>query len=129
GAAVGLLGALSALGYGLAALAYSWIDVVPLGWRGLYVFALVPLLLLVPIRRMLPESGRFEKGAQEWREQSIIGPFQALIHSYPWRFACVAMAMTMTTFGGTPGGLFQAMYLEQVHHWSPARVSMLVGAG
>jgi len=129
GAAVGLLGALTALGYALAALAYSWIDVIPLGWRGLYVFALLPLLLLVPIRSMLPESARFEKGAQQWREQNILGPFQALIHSYPRRFAWIALAMTLTTFGGTPGGLFQAMYLEQAHRWTPANVSLLAGAG
>jgi putative MFS transporter len=129
GLAVGLLGALSALGYGLAALAYSWIDVIPLGWRGLYIFALLPLFLLIPIRRMLPESVRFEKEAQQWRDQSIFGPFQALIHSYPKRFCWVALAMTFSTFGGTPGGLFQAMYLEKVHHWSPSRVSLLVGAG
>jgi hypothetical protein len=37
GFAVGLLGALSSLGFGMAALAYSRIDVIPLGWRGLYV--------------------------------------------------------------------------------------------
>ena len=42
GWAVGLLGALSALGFGLAALSYSWIDVMPFGWRGLYIFACCP---------------------------------------------------------------------------------------
>jgi putative MFS transporter len=129
GLAVGLLGALSALGYALAALAYSWIHIIPFGWRGLYILALLPLVLIVPIRRILPESARFEKAAGEWREQSILGPFQALIHSYPKRFLCLALAMSFTTFGGTAGGLFQAMYLEQVHHWTPAKVSMLVGAG
>lgn len=67
GWAVGLLGALSALGYVLAALAYSWIDVMPLGWRGLYIFALLPLLIVIPTRRLLPESVRFEKAAGEWR--------------------------------------------------------------
>jgi MFS family permease len=78
---------------------------------------------------MLPESARFEKSAQEWREQRILGPFEALIHSYPKRFALVAFAMTLTTVGGTCGGLFQAKYLEEAHHWAPSDVSWLVGAG
>ena len=129
GWAVGLLGALSALGFGLAALSYSWIDVMPFGWRGLYIFALLPLFIIIPIRRMLPESARFEKSAAECREQRMIGPFEALIHSYPRRFALVALAMTLTTFGGTAGGLFQAKYLEEAHHWTPSHVSWLVGAG
>jgi MFS transporter, putative metabolite:H+ symporter len=129
GWAVGLLGALSALGVAFAALAYSWIDVIPFGWRGLYIFALLPLAIIIPIRRMLPESAHFEKSAPEWRDQQILGPFEALIHSYPQRFGLVALAMTLTTFGGTAGGLFQAMYLEQAHHWGPSQVSWLVGAG
>ncbi len=129
GVAVGLLGALSSLGFGMAALAYSWINVVPLGWRGLYAFALVPLFLIVPIRRMLPESLRFERDSSKFREQKILGPFQALIHSYPKRFALVATAMILLTFAGTPGGLFQSMYLEREHHWTPAQVSLLVFTG
>jgi MFS transporter, putative metabolite:H+ symporter len=127
GLAVGLLGALSSLGFGIAALAYSRIDLIPFGWRGLYVFALVPLILIVPIRRLLPESGRFERAAEQLREQGILGPFEALIHSYPKRFALVGLAMTLSTFAGSPGGLFQSMYLERNHHWAPSRVSLLVG--
>ena len=129
GLAVGLLGALSALGFALAALAYAGVEVIPLGWRGLYIVALLPLLILIPIRRMLPESARFQKAAQEWRDQHILGPFEALIHSYPKRFGVVALAMTLSTLGGTAGGLFQAKYLEEVHHWSPSDVSLLIGVG
>ena len=116
GPAVGRFGALSSLGFGIAALAYSRINVIPLGWRGLYVFALVPLFLIIPIRRMLLESGRFERALSKFRDQKIFCPFQALIHSYPKRFALVATAMILATFGGTPGGLFQSMYLEHQHH-------------
>ncbi|HJU10653.1 MAG TPA: MFS transporter, partial [Candidatus Binataceae bacterium] len=129
GIAVGLLGALSSLGFGIAALAYSRIDIIPLGWRGLYIFALVPLFIIVPIRRLLPESVRFERNAVKLRDQKILGPFQALIHSYPKRFALVAVAMVLSTFAGTPGGLFQSMYLERKHHWTPGEVSLLVLAG
>jgi putative MFS transporter len=129
GMAVGLLGALSALGFAMAALAYAWIEVVPMGWRGLYMFALIPLVVIIPLRKFLPESIRFEQQAPHLRERRIWGPFQALIHSYPTRFGVVALAMTLTTFAGTPGGLFQSLYLEQTHHWSPAKVSLLVGVG
>jgi MFS transporter, putative metabolite:H+ symporter len=119
GLAVGLLGALSSLGLGMAAR-YSWIDVIPLGCRGLYIFALLPLIILIPIRRLLPESVRFERSAAKLSEQNLLGPFQALVHSYPRRFALVARAMALSTFAGSPGGLFQSMYLEHSQHWTPA---------
>jgi MFS family permease len=127
GTAVGLLGAVSSLGFGIAALAYASINVIPLGWRGLYIFALLPLLAIFVIRRLLPESAHFERNAHKLREQKILGPFLALVHSYPERFVLLAVPMFLAALAGTPGGLFQSMYLEQKHHWMPAHVSLLVG--
>src|SRR5215813_3626050 len=37
---IGLLGAISAVGYGMAALSFTLINVLPYGWRGLYCLAL-----------------------------------------------------------------------------------------
>jgi len=61
GWAIGLLSAVSNVGYGLAAVVFAFVNVIPYGWRGLYAIALVPLVLIIPLRRVLPESARFEK--------------------------------------------------------------------
>ena len=44
---IGLLGALGSLGHGLAAIAFSMVEVhLPFGWRSLYLLGVVPLLFL-----------------------------------------------------------------------------------
>ena len=52
GWAIGLLGAVSNIGYGLAAIVFAFINVIPYGWRGLYAIALLPLVLIIPLRRI-----------------------------------------------------------------------------
>src|ERR1700731_2415465 len=61
GWAIGLLGAVSNIGYGLAAIVFAFVNVIPYGWRGMYAIALLPLVVIIPLRRALPESARFEK--------------------------------------------------------------------
>ena len=58
---IGILGALGALGHGLASIVYSFVNVLPLGWRSLYLLGLVPLLLLAWFRRTLAETPRFAR--------------------------------------------------------------------
>jgi MFS family permease len=62
GWAVGLQGSFSISGYGLAAMVFALIGIFPFGWRGLYALALLPLGLIIPLRRILPESKRFQRG-------------------------------------------------------------------
>jgi hypothetical protein len=47
GWAVGLQGAFSISGYGLAAMVFALIGIFPFGWRGLYALALLPLGLII----------------------------------------------------------------------------------
>ena len=51
----------TSVGFGIAALAFAGINVMPYGWRGLYALALIPLVVIIPLRRSLPESKRFER--------------------------------------------------------------------
>jgi MFS family permease len=129
GLAVGLLGVVTKFGYGLAALGFALLPMVPFGWRGLFMVAFIPLLLLVPLWRLLPESNRFERDRGTHRGQSFFTPFRKLVRAYPRRFAMIAVVMFLSAMGGTPAGLFQSKYLQQVHHWSTANVSTLVFAG
>ena len=51
GSGIGGLGALSSCGHGLALLGPSLVDVLPFGWRVLYLLGLPPLIVLAWLRR------------------------------------------------------------------------------
>ncbi|HEY6395076.1 MAG TPA: MFS transporter, partial [Candidatus Binataceae bacterium] len=107
GWAVGLLGALSSVGYGLAALVFALINVIPYGWRGLYAIALIPLVLIVPLRRTLPESKRFEAEALAGvRPLRVFEPLLAVFRAYPSRLAMLLGVAFLSSMGGNTAGMF-----------------------
>jgi MFS transporter, putative metabolite:H+ symporter len=129
---VGLLSALTSVGYGLAAIAFAFIFVVPYGWRGLYALALIPLALIIPLRRALPESHRFEDtAATAAHPTSVIQPVIALFRAYPKRLAMMLVVAFLGNMGGNASGLLFPKYLQEAHGYSPANVSTLffVGGG
>ncbi len=126
GWAIGLLGAVSSLGYGLAAIVFAFINMIPYGWRGLYVVALVPLALVIPLRRMLPESARFEKEKLEgMRPVKIWQPLVQLYSAYPGRLAMMLSVAFLSSMGGNVSGFLFPKFLQETHHWSPGNVSSL----
>lgn len=129
GLAVGLLGAIAAGGFALAAIGFAMIDVVPFGWRGLFAIAFIPILLVIPLWKLLPESNRYESTAKAMTPGSFFDPFRALLSSYPERFVMVATVMFLNAMGGTPAGLLQSKYLQEVHVWTPGNVSTLIFLG
>jgi MFS family permease len=130
GWAIGLLSALVSVGYGLAALAFAGIDVMPYGWRGLYALALIPLVLIIPLRRMLPESRRFERErAAATLPQNVFAPLRSLFRAYPTRLAMLVAVGFLGNLGGTVGGVFFPKFLQEAHGWSPGGVSRLFFLG
>ncbi|MGH7836289.1 MAG: MFS transporter, partial [Candidatus Binataceae bacterium] len=126
GWALGMQGALAISGYGLAAIVFAFIAVVPFGWRGLYALALIPLVLLIPLRRVLPESRRFEaEVAAGRRPSSLLAPIVALVKASPRRLATISIVWFLYALGVAPANAFIAKYLQEVHHWSPANISSL----
>jgi putative MFS transporter len=126
GWALGMQGALSISGYGLAAIVFAMIGIIPFGWRGLYALALFPLALIIPLRRMLPESRRFERVHQtQTIRPNVFAPLQALLKSYPRRLFSIFAVVFIGSMAGGAVGFFVPKYLQEVHHWSPARVSSL----
>ena len=67
GAGVGMLGIISNAGFGLVALLLLVVDSTPLGWRLFYVVALVPLGVVVYLRRNLGETTAFAAAARGGR--------------------------------------------------------------
>jgi len=130
GWAIGLLSALVSVGYGLAALAFAGINVMPYGWRGLYALALIPLVLIIPLRRVLPESRRFEREERSGeRPRSVLAPLKALFRAYPTRLAMLVAVGFLGNLGGNAAGFFFPKYLQEAHGWSPGDVSRLYFLG
>ena len=130
GWAIGLLAALSSVGFGIAALAFAGIKVMPYGWRGLYALALIPLVLIIPLRQALPESQRFEREKRECiTPANMLTPVKALFSAYPGRLAMLVAASFLGNLGGNPQGFFFSKYLQEAHGWSPGNVSSLYFMG
>ncbi len=130
GWAIGLQGALALSGYGLAAIVFSLIAIIPYGWRGLYALALLPLILIIPLRRMLPESRRFEAEMGTQAEpRRLFEPITALVRVSPGPVAMVVAVAFLNAMGWSPASLFFPKYLQDAHHWSPGQVSSLIVFG
>jgi putative MFS transporter len=126
GWAIGLLSAVSNVGYGLAAIVFAFVNVIPYGWRGLYAIALLPLVLIIPLRRALPESARFEKEKLEGlRPVKIWEPLAQLYTAYPRRLVMMLSIAFLGSMGGNASGFLFPKFLQEAHHWSPGNVSSL----
>jgi len=129
GWAIGMLDALSSTGYGLAALVFAAIRIIPYGWRGLYAVALIPLLIIIPLRRTLPESHRFERETRRAigpAPMNPLGSLAILVRDSPRRFTAMTVVAFLNAMGWSPASLFFPKFLQDVHGWSPAQVSALV---
>jgi len=129
---VGALAALGACGHGLALLLFSLVDVVPFGWRSLYLVGLVPLIWVAWMRRTLPETSRFEAVSTErldtwWR--NAMKPGIGLIRDYPARFVAISAVIFLLSFAEYSGGFFGPKYLQEAHGWQPWQYSVLGFSG
>ena len=131
GWSVGLFTAISSVGYGIAALVFSMINIIPYGWRGLYALALVPLILIIPLRRVLPESRRFEGETKAERPSNLLAPFVSLIRAYPGRLMMLLAVSFLGAMGGNAAGEFFPKFLQEAHGYTPGNVTTLffVGGG
>ncbi len=122
------LAALGACGYGVAALLYGMIDVLPGGWRAFYILGGVGLALLVLARRGLPETQRF--AARETVGERA-APIIALVRAYPGRFLALAATTLPFTLGLTPALTLVSKFLQDERGFSPGAVGLLyfVGGG
>lgn len=130
GWAIGMLGGVSLVGYGLAALVFAMVNLIPYGWRGLYAIALIPLVLIIPLRRVLPESARFEAEQLEGVQPlKLWEPLVSLYSAYPGRILLMISVAFLGAMGGNAAGFLFPKFLQEAHHWSPANVSELFFLG
>ena len=90
GAGIGLLGILSTTGFGLVALLLLAVDSTPLGWRLFYVVALLPLAVVVYLRRNLGETQAYVVADRAERVQrSWVPDLDARQRGHLWRLLLV----------------------------------------
>jgi MFS family permease len=126
---IGALGAIQACGAGLASVAFGFVDVLPFGWRALYAFGLVPLLLVAYWRRTLPETDRFEalqrQRAAVPAATPALEPVRQLFREHRRLFLALALACLAFGMAMGPAAFFAPKFLQDVHGWSPAAVASL----
>jgi MFS family permease len=133
---MGVLAALGATGYGLAAGMFSAIESLPYGWRFLYWVGVTPLLFLPLFRRIIPESARFEaRRASRAAEtggllERTVGPFRRLVVGSGWRFVGITLCMGAMGFAGVAAFQFTGYYTQEVLGYAPWQFgAMFVGGG
>lgn len=133
GWAIGMLGALASCGNGLGAALFAAVDVLPYGWRSLYVVGLVPLFLVPLLRRRVPETDRFRHHrAAEIALGDDAGPLAGwyrpllnLARAYPGRALGIALVGGLMAVGEAAVFQFTAYFVLTEHGWSPGEFALM----
>jgi putative MFS transporter len=122
--------ALYFLGAGLAAGVFAAIDILPHGWRALYVIGAIPLFLVAFLRQRLPETKRFEsQKAAGLKAAAMLGIVRDIVRQYPGRVVTILIAAGAWGFAISPATFMAQKYLQEVGHYSPGQVSLLLIPG
>jgi MFS family permease len=135
GAALGMLAVLGGLGYGIGALVYAAVDILPFGWRFLYVVGVLPLAFLPFFRRALRETRRYEEHRARQGPEAR-GAFAAFgqqlrdfLRANPRRAAAVAGAGLFASMGSIAVFQYTNLFVRDIHHWAAGQYTLLVLGG
>jgi len=125
---IGMLAAVSAIGHGMGAAVFGAIDSLPYGWRSLYAFGVVPLLLLPIFRRRIEETSRFkahqaatgEAGSHWW------SPLWDFARTHPRRAAGMAVLASTASLGHIVVVSFTGYFVLEYHGWEAYELSLMV---
>ena len=133
---MGMLAAIAAAGHGLGALMFSQIERLPYGWRALYLFGVIPVLLVPFFLRTVPETDRFsrhsaqvaldEHSAALSGVRAMFEPLRALAASHPGRAAAIAGSGFFAATAALPCFQFSGRYTQEVIGLSPGEYSVMV---
>jgi len=129
GFGIGILSAFGALGFGTAALALALVEVLPFGWRALYLVGAVPLLWVAWLRRRVPETRRFEAEREARRGETGLAaslrPLRDLVRRYPRRMLALCAAIVPSALVAITAAAFVSKYLQDTQGWRPGQVTLL----
>jgi putative MFS transporter len=118
------------LGAGLAAGVFAAIDILPYGWRSLYVIGALSLLLVGLLRRRLPETKRFQsQGDTGLKTDAALAMLRDMARQYPARVLTVLTAAGAWGFAISPATFLAQKYLQEAYHYAPGQVSLVLIPG
>lgn len=140
GFGLGMLGALGATGIGLGAALFAAVDVLPFGWRALYLLGVVPLFFLPAFQRGVPETRRFREQVQRAAQAPAapggrgvvatwLAPIVDLARAYPRRALLVSVIALLTGLGTVAVFQFTSDFLLRDHGWAPWQFSSMLVLG
>ena len=124
----GVLGAFAVFGAGLAAMLFPLMQRTEFGWRGMYLFGVLPLLVVAYLRRNLPETTRWEQAIERRggaaRIADLMRPGVRARLLVLTALAAFASATAATGFS------FASYRATTLFHFTPSQVtSMIIGGG
>ncbi len=130
GFGLGLLFAIGGVGGALTLVAYSFVEVLPFGWRALFVIGSFPVLVAPWLALRLRETARFDAHradvASEAEQPLDLAHVRSLARQHGARLAALVGVVLPVSVIGEPGGVFVSKHLQDELGYSPAEVSLLV---
>jgi putative MFS transporter len=134
---IGIAGAVGAAGHGLGILLFAAIDVLPQGWRALYLLGLLPLLLLPRLRREVQETRRFSRerasaATRTAQPNALLRwwlPLRELVLWHPGRSLAVAALGALSAAGHSAAFNLSAYHVQTSHGWLPWQFTAMALAG
>lgn len=127
GAGLSVLGVVSGAGFGAVGLLMLLVPLTTLGWRLFYVFALIPLGIVVYLRRNLRETCAFLTARDEHRLQESFWPRIDAVH----RRTLIRAVIVVSAFGlvQTSGFFYASDLAQNAYGWSSRFTWIVVTAG
>ncbi|MEZ5570856.1 MAG: MFS transporter [Halioglobus sp.] len=122
---VGFLAAMGGLGSGAASLFYGMVEILPGGWRALYVLAALPILYIAWLRRRLPESTLFDHHRVTGERQKLWQPFLIILRDHRREMLSIALIAIFFMFQLSATLFFMSKYLQETRGFAPQEVSLL----
>lgn len=129
---IGMLAALAAVGHGFGALLFGAVETLPYGWRALYAFGIVPMLLLPRFRGGIRETRRFrdQNHAAMVNPSDVMSrwfaPLAGMLKQHPRRAAAVLFVAAVTSFGHAVVYAFIGYFVLEYRGWEPWQYSAMV---
>jgi putative MFS transporter len=133
GWANGTLTSMDFTGAGVASLVFAGINVLPYGWRALYVIGAVPLFLVAFLRRRLPETARFAAQENVVKAKSkfteTVDLLKGMVREYPGRLTAIFIAVSAWGFAISAATLLASKVLQSDYHYQPWQTTALFVPG
>ena len=130
GWANGTLSAMYYVGAGLASLVFALVNLLPYGWRAIYVIGALPIFAVAYLRRHLPETERFaERQGVGSKTAQAVRLVKDIARQHPRRVALIVIAASAFGFAISPATVLAQKYLQDTYLYSPGEVTMLLIPG